>query len=74
MNRVNLKEAVDMARVTGDPAIFLRIVTLLLSIEGDDALLAETQASAQRIIANLPNEEMRHRFKAAESVQLLNKL
>ncbi len=70
----NLKEAADMIRATGDPAIFLRIATALLAIEGDDALLAETQASAQRIITNLPNEEMRHRFEAAEAVQLLNKL
>ncbi len=67
----NLKEAVDMTRATSDPAIFLRIATSLLAIEGNDALLAETQASAQCIITNLPNEEMRHRFEAAESVQLL---
>jgi tetratricopeptide (TPR) repeat protein len=70
----DLKKAVDMIRAIGDPAIFLRVATSLLAIEGDDALLAETQAMAQRIIANLPDEEMRRRFEAAEPVLMLNKL
>jgi class 3 adenylate cyclase/tetratricopeptide (TPR) repeat protein len=70
----DLKKAVDMIRAIGDPAIFLRVATSLLAIEGNDTLLAETQAVTQRIIANLPDEEMRRHFEAAEPVLMLNKL
>jgi hypothetical protein len=70
----DLKKAIDMIRAIGDPAIFLRVATSLLAIEGNDTLLVETQAVAQRIIANLPDEEMRRQFEAAEPVLMLNKL
>jgi hypothetical protein len=67
----DLTRATEMIRSIGDPAIFLRVAASLLTVEGNDALLAETQATAQRIIAALPDEELRHRFQAAEPVQSL---
>jgi class 3 adenylate cyclase/tetratricopeptide (TPR) repeat protein len=70
----DLKSATDIVRSMGDPAIFLRVAASLLAIEGNDTLLAETQATAQRIIAALADEVMRHRFEAAEPVQLLARL
>jgi tetratricopeptide (TPR) repeat protein len=70
----DLKSATALVRSMGDPAIFLRVAISLLTLEGNDALLAETQATAQRIIAALPDEEMRRHFEAAEPVQLLARL
>jgi len=60
-----------LSRGTAYPAIFLRLAIALLSIEGNDILLAETRAIARRIRAALPNAEMRRRFEAAEPVQSL---
>jgi hypothetical protein len=70
----DLKSATALVRSMGDPAIFLRVAISLLTVEGNDALLAETQATVQRIIAALPDEEMRRHFEAAEPVQLLARL
>ena len=49
----------------GDPALSLRIASTLLATEGDDALLAEARMLAAKIIAELPTEEMRNRFRLA---------
>ena len=70
----DLRKALELSRPVGDPAMFLRASTALLAIEGDDALLAEACAAAQRIVGALPNEEMRSRFLAAEPVRLLGRL
>jgi hypothetical protein len=43
-------------------------VAELLSLDGDDALLAELHTTAQRIIACLSHEEMIHPFKVAHPV------
>ena len=55
----------------GDPALFLRAATTLLALDGDDLLLFETRKTAGRILAELPDAEMRHQFEAAEPVRLL---
>jgi hypothetical protein len=52
----------------------LRVATTLLAIDGDDALLAETLGTVERISAALPNAELRKCFEAAEPVRLLVKL
>jgi tetratricopeptide (TPR) repeat protein len=70
----NLRQAVALARPTGDPAMFLRAATALLALDGDDALAAEARAAAERILAALPDEDMRRRFEAAEPVRLLSRL
>jgi class 3 adenylate cyclase/tetratricopeptide (TPR) repeat protein len=70
----DFRRAVRMARAMGDPALFLRASSSLLATEGDDALLSEARTTARRIVAELPNEEMRRRFEAAESVRLLGQL
>ena len=57
----------------GDPALFLRVAASLLSIEGDDTLLAEARAAVERIREALP-EELRRRFVEAEPVRLVARL
>jgi tetratricopeptide (TPR) repeat protein len=66
-----LRSAVDLARSTGDPAMFLRAATALLSLSGDDALLVEARARAQAIVQALPDEDLIDRFRAAEAVRSL---
>gem|GEM_PF-581951 len=68
---VDLRNAVQLARAMGDPALFLRAATTLLATAGDDALLSEARASARQILAELPTEEMRRQFEAAEPVRRL---
>jgi class 3 adenylate cyclase/tetratricopeptide (TPR) repeat protein len=70
----DLRSAVQLARPQGDPALFLRSVAALLELDGDDDLAAEARATAGRILARLPTEEMRERFRAAEPVRLIGRL
>jgi tetratricopeptide (TPR) repeat protein len=70
----DLRSAVALARPIGDPAMFLHTAAALLAIEGDDTLAAEARAAAHRILAALPDAEMRRRFEAAEPVRRLGKL
>jgi len=69
-----LRKALDLARRVGDPAMLLRVITALLPIAGDDALLTEGRAVGAKIIAELPTPEMRQRFEAAEPVRQLGSL
>ena len=66
-----LQNAVDLVRPTGDPAMFLRAATALLSLSGDDALFAEAQARAQMIVEALPDEDLIRAFLTAEPVRPL---
>jgi len=68
------RSAVRMSRSLGDPALFLRAATALLALEGDELLLRETRQTAGRILAELPDAEMRRQFEMAESVRLLGPL
>ena len=67
----NLREAIEVARPTGDPAMFLRAATLLLAVDFDGDILAEAEAAAQRIKSNLP-DEMLAPFEASEAVRLIS--
>lgn len=68
------RNAVHLARPMGDPALFLRAATTLLALDGDDLLLLETRQTAARIMAELPDAEMRRQFETAEPVRLLGPL
>jgi tetratricopeptide (TPR) repeat protein len=63
-----LKVAVAKARPVGDPALFLRPATGLLSLDGDDLLAAEAGAAEHQISAALPDVDMQRRFAAATAV------
>jgi tetratricopeptide (TPR) repeat protein len=66
-----LKVAVAKARPVGDPALFLRPATELLSVDGDDVLAAEAGAAVQQISAALPDVDMRRRFASADPVRMV---
>jgi hypothetical protein len=63
-----LQSAVDLVRAPGDPAMFLRAATALLSLSGDDTLFSEAQARAQAIVQALPDEDLLRCFLRAEVV------
>jgi class 3 adenylate cyclase/tetratricopeptide (TPR) repeat protein len=67
----DLRQAIELVRPMGDPALFLRVATTLLAADGDDALLLEARETARRIVAQLPEAEMRRQFLAAEPVRAL---
>jgi ATP/maltotriose-dependent transcriptional regulator MalT len=69
----SFREAVEIARPTGDPAMFLRAATELLAVEPNDALLDEAAFAAERIAANLP-DEMQPIFAASPPVELIREL
>lgn len=69
----DLQLAVQSARKMGDPALFLRAATTLLSTAGEDSLLEEARATARRIRDEL-DTEMRLHFESAEQVHMLGPL
>ncbi|MDP8922166.1 MAG: AAA family ATPase [Chloroflexota bacterium] len=70
----DLRRAVALARPIGDPVLFLRPVSGLLAVDGDDSLAAEAGAVVQQISGALPDAEMRRRFEAAEPVRMAVRL
>ena len=69
-----LQQAVALARPVGDPAMFLRVSSSLLALDGDDALLAEARAAVDRIIAALPTIDLVRHFQSAEPVRVVERL
>jgi class 3 adenylate cyclase/tetratricopeptide (TPR) repeat protein len=68
-----LQQAVQLARAMGDPALFLRVATTLLTTTQEDSLLQEARATARRIRDEL-DTRMRQHFESAEPVRLLGPL
>lgn len=66
-----LQNAVELIRPTGDPAMFLRAATALLSLAGNDALLAEAKDRARAIVQALPDEDLIRHFQHAEAITAL---
>jgi len=58
----DLKEAVALARRTGDPAAFLRTARELLRLREDESLAAEAGRAKAAIAGALPGGELRRRF------------
>ena len=69
--RADLESAVGLARRIGDPALFLRGVSVLLGVDGNDALAAEAHDAVQRILAALTDETIRQAFEAAEPIRAI---
>ncbi len=70
----DLRKAVALARSMGDLPLFLHVAAPLLVLAGDDALLAEARAAADRIASSLPEGALLRHFHAAEPVALLHRL
>jgi len=60
---LDLGEALALARKTGDPALLLRVAAALMPLAGDDALLAETRSTLQRVQSALPDAKARSCFE-----------
>jgi len=76
LNRTNdsiedLRGALELARTLGDPAPILHTAGTLLMIEGDEAMATEARSTLDRVVASLPDPEMRHRLEAAEPVRVV---
>jgi tetratricopeptide (TPR) repeat protein len=59
----DLNTALVLARTIADPSLFLRVAAALLPTFGDDALLAETRATAERLVRVLPDGRSRLAFE-----------
>ncbi|MBE3558944.1 MAG: hypothetical protein IMW89_06925, partial [Ktedonobacteraceae bacterium] len=66
-----LRNAVELVRATGDPALFLRAAAVLLRLCDDEALFVEAQARVRTIVQALRDEELIRRFLHAEIVSPL---
>lgn len=66
--RADLTGAVELARKMGDPALFLRCVSVLLALGGSEAVAAEAEAAVHRIAAALPDNTLRRSFESAELI------
>lgn len=64
-------EACDKARKVGDPALFLRIASTRLQLDGSDELLTETRNTARRMCDSLPEGELLSRFLESPNVRRL---
>ncbi len=69
----DFRRAVALARPVGDPALLLRAIGSLLTLDGDDALAAEGAATVARIVDALPDADERRRFETAGPQQVLTR-
>jgi hypothetical protein len=63
-----------VARTIGDPTLLLRTAALLLALDGNDTLLAESRSAVEQIAKSLPDTGLRERFAAAEPVRMVGRL
>jgi ATP/maltotriose-dependent transcriptional regulator MalT len=72
----NARRAIAFARRTGDPALLLSALDVLLALDGDDASLAEARTLVSSITATLAtaDETMRSRFVTSETVRRIQTL
>lgn len=69
-----LQSALKLLKMSGEPAILLRVAASLLALDGSDQLLRTATTVADMLAENIPNAIMRQRFEAAEQVQLIRSL
>lgn len=69
----NLKQALEIARTLSDPAMFVRVASLLLELDGDDPLARDAAAAVKQILAELPEAGMRRQFTEAEPVRRIQR-
>jgi DNA-binding CsgD family transcriptional regulator len=67
----DLAAAVDVARVTADPAMFVRLAATMLRVEANASLAGETHDSIARILSAVSNPHMRRCFEESDTVQFI---
>ena len=68
------RDAVEVARRLADPAVLLDCLTVLLEIDGSDALLDEARQTAHTILGTLSQESLRSAFLTSLSGKQLHLL
>jgi DNA-binding NarL/FixJ family response regulator len=63
--------AVEVARGTADPAMFVRAAATMLRVEGDASLAGEAHHAVARILGAVSDPQMRRRFEDSETVRLV---
>jgi tetratricopeptide (TPR) repeat protein len=72
---IDARQAVVVARHTGDPALTIQALDVLLALDGDDASAAEARALDARIFSELPDDEaVRRRFSESDVVRRVRRL
>ena len=69
----DVQQAVALARPIGDPALLLRAIGCLLTLDGDDVLVAEGAETLARIVDALPDADARRRFESVQPQQVLSR-
>lgn len=67
------RDAVDVAETTGDPALLLIALDVLLELDGTDELAARARAVTDRVHDALPDEGMRGDFRGSEVVRRIRR-
>ena len=67
----DLTAAVEVARGTADPAMFVRAAATMLRVEANAALAGEAHQSIARILSAVSNPQMRRCFEDSETVQFI---
>jgi DNA-binding NarL/FixJ family response regulator len=67
----DLTATVEVARGTGDPAMFVRAAATRLRVEADASLADEAQHAVVRILGAVSNPQMRRCFEHSETVRLI---
>jgi len=71
---VDAHRSVAVARSTGDPALLLPALDIVLALDGNDELADEARALSARIAQALPDDMMKRRFNESEVVQRIRRL
>jgi DNA-binding NarL/FixJ family response regulator len=67
----DLTAAVEAARGTADPAMFVRAAATMLQVEANASLAGEAHHSIARILSAVSNPRMRRCFEDSETVQFI---
>ena len=65
--------AVDVAETTGDPALLLIALDVLLELDGSDELAGQARTVTDRVHDALPDEGMRDDFRGSEVVRRIRR-
>jgi ATP/maltotriose-dependent transcriptional regulator MalT len=66
--------AVEVARGTGDPAMFVRAAATMLRVEANASLASEAHHTIARILGAVSNPRMRRCFEDSETVQFIHSM
>ncbi len=69
-----LTNAVNRARESGDPLLFLQAASDLLALDGTGALLQDAADALKAIVEAVPSDAMRRKVQASTSASIVSSL